>query len=80
VFPNCGGRDQALLLAERLARAVAGQSISVATGSVPIQISVGVAWSAGDMPGADAMVALADSAMYESKREGSGEPKLAVAA
>jgi diguanylate cyclase (GGDEF)-like protein/PAS domain S-box-containing protein len=80
VCPDIGGRQQAMRLAERLAHAVRREMIPVATGSVPAQISVGVAWSTGDARGADAMVALADNAMYESKREGAGHPKLAIAA
>jgi diguanylate cyclase (GGDEF)-like protein/PAS domain S-box-containing protein len=79
VCPDIGGPEQAMKLAERLAEAQR-EGVRVATGgSVVVQASIGVAWSSGEGADADAMVAKADHAMYESKREGSGRPKLAVA-
>jgi predicted signal transduction protein with EAL and GGDEF domain len=44
--------------------------------SAPSKASIGVAWS--DAPGmtVEKMVARADAAMYESKRDGTGEPVL----
>jgi GGDEF domain-containing protein len=65
-------------LAERLAEAQR-EEIAVAAGGIVVQVSIGVAWSGGEGADADAMVAKADRAMYESKREGAGRPKLAVA-
>ena len=47
---------------------------------VAVLVSVGVAWSTGDALDADALVARGDQAMYESKRERAGLPKLALAA
>jgi GGDEF domain-containing protein len=38
---------------------------------------VRLSWSIGHGSNAEALVAKADSAMYESKREGEGQPKLA---
>jgi GGDEF domain-containing protein len=64
-------------LAERLAEAVRKEA-HVATGSIVEQVSIGVAWSSGEGADADAIVAQADSAMYESKHEGTGQPKLAI--
>ena len=78
VCPDIGGPDQAMGLAERLAVALR-EELCVATGSIVEQISIGVAWSSGEGADADAIVAQADSAMYESKREGAGQPKLAIA-
>ena len=80
VCPDIGGPEQAMKLAERLAKAQRKAVGVVAGGRVVVQASIGVAWSAGEGADADAMVAKADHAMYESKREGSGRPKLAVAA
>jgi diguanylate cyclase (GGDEF)-like protein/PAS domain S-box-containing protein len=74
--PEVGGPDQAMRLAERLAEAER-DDVRLAKGSVPVRLSIGVAWSSGGAD-ADELVALADNAMYESKREGLGRPKLAV--
>ena len=79
VCPDIGDHSRALVLAERLAAAAREAEVDLAAGITP-QISIGVSWSRGDRDGADALVARADGAMYESKREGSGRPKLAVAA
>ena len=79
VCPDIGDHSRALVLAERLAAAAREADDDVAAGITP-QISIGVSWSRGDRDGADALVARADGAMYESKREGSGRPKLALAA
>jgi diguanylate cyclase (GGDEF)-like protein/PAS domain S-box-containing protein len=78
VCPEIGGPEQAMKLAERLAEAQR-EEIAVAAGGIVVQVSIGVAWSGGEGADADAMVAKADRAMYESKREGAGRPKLAVA-
>ena len=80
VCPDIGGPEQAMQLAERLAAAVREGAVSVGSGSIEAQVSVGVAWSSGDGVSADAIVAQADHAMYTSKREGAGAPKLARAA
>jgi diguanylate cyclase (GGDEF)-like protein/PAS domain S-box-containing protein len=78
VCPDIGGPDQAMELAERLALAMR-EEVRVASGSIVEQVSVGVAWSSGEGSDADALVAQADSAMYASKHEGTGQPKLAIA-
>ena len=79
VCPDIGGPEQAMKLAERLGQAQREAVRVAAGGSVVVQASIGVAWSAGEGADADEMVAKADHAMYESKREGSGRPKLAAA-
>ncbi len=76
VCPEIGGPEQAMRLAERIARGQR-EAVCVTACSLDAQVSIGVAWSSGEGAAADAMVALADSAMYESKREGAGLPKLA---
>ncbi len=78
VCPNIGGPDQAMKLAERLAQAER-EEVLVAKGRTAVRVSIGVAWTSGREADADAIVALADNAMYESKREGAGKPKLASA-
>jgi diguanylate cyclase (GGDEF)-like protein/PAS domain S-box-containing protein len=79
VCPDIGGPEQAMKLAERLAQAQREAVRVAAGGDIVVQASIGVAWSAGEGADADAMVAKADGAMYESKREGIGRPKLAIA-
>lgn len=79
VCPNVGGPDQAIKLASRLADAQS-EEVSVANGTIVMRASIGVAWSSGEGTDADSMVAQADSAMYESKRDGFGQPRLAHAA
>jgi diguanylate cyclase (GGDEF)-like protein len=79
VCPDIGGPDQAMKLAVRLAEAQR-EEVRLAKGGVVVQLSIGLAWSSGEGADADALVAQADNAMYESKREGAGRPKLAIAA
>ena len=71
--PEVGGPDRAMQLAQRLAEALR-QPVSLAAGSVSPRVSIGVAWSGCDSVEADALVALADAAMYRSKRQGAGHP------
>jgi diguanylate cyclase (GGDEF)-like protein/PAS domain S-box-containing protein len=79
VCPNIGGPDQAMKLAGRLAEAQS-EEVPVAKGTIKVLVSIGVAWSSGEGTDADSMVAQADGAMYESKRDGLGRPRLANAA
>ena len=76
VCPDIGGAEPAMKLAERLADTLC-ESVSPGMDGIGYQVSVGVVWSEGTATDADALVALADRAMYESKREGAGRPKLA---
>lgn len=64
-------------VAERLARRVASalnREVALAGGTVDVRASVGVAYSNGRDPTSDELVGEADTAMYESKREGRGRP------
>jgi diguanylate cyclase (GGDEF)-like protein/PAS domain S-box-containing protein len=74
--PGTGEPEQAMKLAARLAEALNGD-VRLAGQTLAPRASIGVAWSIGPGPDAEVLVAQADSAMYESKREGAGEPKLA---
>jgi diguanylate cyclase (GGDEF)-like protein/PAS domain S-box-containing protein len=66
---------EAMRTASRLARALTNP-VQLKGFSAPSKASIGVAWS--DAPGmtVEKMVARADAAMYESKRDGTGEPVL----
>ncbi len=79
VCPEIGGPEQAMKLAERIARALATESSDTIGAPHQLSASIGVAWSNGDGTRADTLVARADGAMYESKRERAGRPKLATA-
>ena len=61
-------------MAERLALR---ERAALAVGSVWPQVSIGVAWSERDRIAANALVAKADAAMYQSKRKGEGRPERA---
>ena len=74
--PQVGGADGAMSLAERLAQSLR-EPAALAAGSVWPQVSIGVAWSEGDAIPANALVAKADAAMYQSKRKGEGRPERA---
>jgi diguanylate cyclase (GGDEF)-like protein/PAS domain S-box-containing protein len=77
VCPDITSPGQAMKLAERLAWAQR-EAVDVANGgAIVVQASIGVAFSVGEGDDADAVVAKADAAMYESKRQGLGQPKLA---
>jgi diguanylate cyclase (GGDEF)-like protein/PAS domain S-box-containing protein len=78
VCPDIGGSGQAMKLAERMAEAQSAE-VRVAKGRLVVRVSIGVAWSSGEAVDADTIVAQADNAMYESKREGAGQPKFARA-
>ncbi len=72
VCPRVGNGDEAMLIAQRVAASVSGE-IALKGRFVEPQVSVGVAWT--DHPvEADTLIASADTAMYESKRVGRGEP------
>jgi diguanylate cyclase (GGDEF)-like protein/PAS domain S-box-containing protein len=66
ICPNVENRTTALELGQRLSRAVTA-NIVIGNQAVELRASVGVAWT--DQPlAADAFVAQADAAMYESKQ------------
>jgi diguanylate cyclase (GGDEF)-like protein len=74
--PGISSPEQAMMLARRVAEALS-QDVHLAGSMLACQASIGVAWSAGHGTDAEALVAEADNAMYESKRESAGQPKLA---
>jgi diguanylate cyclase (GGDEF)-like protein/PAS domain S-box-containing protein len=77
--PDIGGPEHAMALAERMTQALHKEVCLAAVGTAhQVSVSIGVAWSNGDGIGADALVAQADSAMYESKHQRAGQPKLAT--
>jgi diguanylate cyclase (GGDEF)-like protein/PAS domain S-box-containing protein len=67
-------RGDALLVADRLRDALRGR-VAVDGGTVGLRASIGVAVSSPGLS-ADDLVAMADGAMYESKRTGTGTPVL----
>jgi len=74
--PSVGGPDGAMRLAERLATSL-HECVRLTAGSVSTRVSIGVAWSSCAGVDANALVAQADAAMYQSKRLGAGRPQLA---
>ena len=72
--PEIGGHDPAIGLAQRIAELLSGD-VALAGGGR--QASIGVAWSTGEAIDAETLIARADRAMYESKRERAGRPTLA---
>lgn len=74
VCPDVGGVENAMDAARRL---VQWHPIEVRGRSIPIRVSIGVAWSQGEELDAEGLVASADHAMYECKREGRSRPVLA---
>jgi diguanylate cyclase (GGDEF)-like protein/PAS domain S-box-containing protein len=73
ICPQIKGVERAMKLAERLAFEMSGV-IQLKTGTSILQASVGVAWSEGRKLTADALVAKADAAMYESKALRASQP------
>ena len=67
-------QDEVLKVAERI-KCCLSEPVSLTVGSISLRASTGVC-SSGDGITADALVALADGAMYESKRQGTGNPVL----
>jgi diguanylate cyclase (GGDEF)-like protein/PAS domain S-box-containing protein len=73
--PEIGGHEPAVALAERIAELLR-RDVALSAGGR--QASIGVAWSSGEAIDAEALIARADRAMYESKRERAGRPMLAA--
>jgi diguanylate cyclase (GGDEF)-like protein/PAS domain S-box-containing protein len=78
VCPDIGGPEPAMRLAERLAD-VLREGSTPGGDNIGYKVSIGVVWSSGSGIDADTLVAQADRAMYESKHESTGNPKLAEA-
>jgi diguanylate cyclase (GGDEF)-like protein/PAS domain S-box-containing protein len=68
ICPRVASPEQAVRIAERIAEATTA-TLDVGPGAVELRTSVGVAWTTEALD-ADAFIAQADSAMYESKRTG----------
>jgi diguanylate cyclase (GGDEF)-like protein/PAS domain S-box-containing protein len=68
ICPRVQSSGQAVRIAERIAAATTA-TVDVGSGTVELRTSVGVAWTTEALD-ADAFIAQADSAMYESKRAG----------
>jgi len=68
ICPQVESSALAVTIAERIAAATAA-TVDVGPATVELRTSVGVAWTAEALD-ADAFIAQADSAMYESKRQG----------
>jgi diguanylate cyclase (GGDEF)-like protein/PAS domain S-box-containing protein len=75
ICPDVGGSDEAMALADRLVGELR-TGLSAVDDGATCKVSIGVAWSSGNKVSAEALVAGADNAMYDSKREGAGRPKL----
>jgi diguanylate cyclase (GGDEF)-like protein/PAS domain S-box-containing protein len=75
ICPEVGGAEGALRLARRLSQSLRA-GLKAAEGEPTCRVSIGVAWSQGARRSADTLVALADEAMYASKRAADGEPRL----
>lgn len=73
VCPGVETPDEAIEIADRIASVIRREA-SLGGITVDMRASVGVAWSNQVPESADALVARADAAMYESKRRGVGRP------
>jgi diguanylate cyclase (GGDEF)-like protein len=73
ICPALPGPEDALMIARRIADRMR-EPIVIGGAALAVSASVGVAWSADLSVGADALIARADAAMYESKVEGAGRP------
>jgi diguanylate cyclase (GGDEF)-like protein/PAS domain S-box-containing protein len=74
VCPGIRSETIARELAERIRVALTGK-VKVATGTVELKASIGVAWSKRSFD-PDTLIAQADHAMYEAKRSGSEEVEI----
>jgi diguanylate cyclase (GGDEF)-like protein/PAS domain S-box-containing protein len=63
-------------IAERIAKILAQNPVQIGAETIAPCASIGLAWSNREETSADALVAWADVAMYESKRQGSAHPVL----
>jgi diguanylate cyclase (GGDEF)-like protein/PAS domain S-box-containing protein len=75
ICPRISDPAEAMNTAARLAESLRHQ-IRLKKAAVPSSASIGVAWSDGLRITAETLVAQADTAMYQSKRAGNGEPVL----
>jgi diguanylate cyclase (GGDEF)-like protein/PAS domain S-box-containing protein len=75
ICPHISATAEAMSTANRLAYSLRNQ-ITLKKAAVPSSASIGVAWCDAQSTTAEALVAQADAAMYQSKRAGNGEPVL----
>ncbi|MGC8512742.1 MAG: diguanylate cyclase [Acidimicrobiales bacterium] len=75
VTPGLGSNSYALLLANHVVLRISG-TYNLGSAVVPVRASLGVAWTSEPGCDAEALVGMADRAMYSSKRDGLGEPVL----
>lgn len=73
--PEPGGEAR---LGERLREAVAGETFATAAGPLAVTVSVGVARARGSCEAPEAVFSRADAALYEAKRAGRDQVKLAA--
>ncbi|GIJ52885.1 sensor domain-containing diguanylate cyclase [Virgisporangium aurantiacum] len=80
VARGVAGPAEARQIGEHIARHLAGCGLDLGDRRVQVRASIGVAWARpGDMD-ADALVARADTAMYQAKRQRTGRLALVVSA
>jgi len=72
------GAEEARVLAERLRRAVAGIEVPAPGGAIRVTISIGVAEASEAAGSAEAVLALADGALYRAKE--AGRDRIVIAA
>jgi diguanylate cyclase (GGDEF)-like protein/PAS domain S-box-containing protein len=75
VCPGVGGSDEAMGVADRVRASISGV-VRLGDRNVDVRVSLGVACAPAGTT-ADALVARADAAMYEAKRNRAGTPVLA---
>lgn len=78
VARDVAGPAQARQIGEHIARHLAACGLDLAGRSVPVRASIGVAWARPGELDADALVARADAAMYQAKRQRTGRLGLVV--
>jgi diguanylate cyclase (GGDEF)-like protein/PAS domain S-box-containing protein len=75
VCPRVRAAEETMTLGQRLSEALR-HDVNIASGTISLRASMGVAWTKGINADADALVGEADAAMYESKRQDMGRPVL----
>jgi diguanylate cyclase (GGDEF)-like protein/PAS domain S-box-containing protein len=75
VCPRMKAAKETMTLGRRIAAALK-RDMSIATGTLGLQVSIGMAWTRTINTDADTLVGEADAAMYESKRQDQGRPVL----
>jgi diguanylate cyclase (GGDEF)-like protein/PAS domain S-box-containing protein len=75
VCPRMRTAKETMTLARRMAGALK-RDVSIASGTLELQVSIGMAWTKAINTDPDTLVGEADAAMYESKRQDLGRPVL----